>query len=548
MEGILTPKNLLDKKYNNSKQRVPIAVAYNRVSDPRQIEGESLEVQKHTIQQYANSRSICIQKWFSDEGKSAKTVKKRPGMMSLIEYCQQHRGEIGYVIVYKYQRASRNVAAYYTDFDSVMRGLGIEVVSATEESANGSSSQEELMKVINLAVAQIDNETKSNIVKDVMESIARKGYWQTNPPIGYTIAKVKSTEGKKRSVLVKDGVKAVLVKELLEHYANSNCNQADLKRLAKIKGLKNNKGGSLDDDAIKRMLTQPAYAGYVCNKHTDFEFCEGQHMQDALITTETFNKIQMKLNGSPTTRVDIKTDKDNPLYPLGKFIKCPNCGRNFYYSAPKTGAGGHSARYHCTRDCCKGIIPSIKAEELNDLFAELLGDIQPEQEVLELYKLILNRVALNQLDATNTQIRTLNSQYEKLEDERLQTLRNYNAGKLAEKEKDCIMRAVDSEILELSAELNQLKDERSVKKVQIDYALNFMGNIKKMWIDADLDTKRKIQIMVFPDGLSFDTRTKKFGTINTSPLYRYIPTKKASEDAPNSHMVISAGVEPALTG
>ena len=66
MDGILTPKNLLDKKYSDSRQRIPIAVAYNRVSDPRQIEGESLEVQKHTIQQYADAHSICIQKWFSD--------------------------------------------------------------------------------------------------------------------------------------------------------------------------------------------------------------------------------------------------------------------------------------------------------------------------------------------------------------------------------------------------------------------------------------------------------------------------------------------------
>lgn len=548
MDGILTPKNLLDKKYSNSRQRIPIAVAYNRVSDPRQIEGESLEVQKHTIQQYADAHSICIQKWFSDEGKSAKTVKKRPGMMSMIEYCQHHKGEIGFVIVYKYQRASRNVAAYYTDFDSVMRGLGIQVVSATEESANGATSQEELMRVINLAVAQIDNETKSNIVKDVMGSIARKGYWQTNPPIGYKIIKVKSTEGKKRGVLTKDGLKAVLVKELLEHYANSGCNQADLKRLAKIKGLKNNRGGFLDDDAIKRMLTQPAYAGYICNRHTDFEFCEGQHMQDALIDAETFNRIQMKLNGSPATRVDIKTDKNNPLYPLGKFIKCPNCGQNFYYSAPKTGAGGHSARYHCTRSCCKGIMPSIKAEELNTLFAELLGDMQPEQEILDLYKVILNRVALSQLDATNTQIRTPNNRQEKLEDERLQTLRNFNNGKLNDNEKEYIMSAVDSELLEVSSELGRLKDERSVKKAEIDYALNFMGNVKKMWIDADLDTKRKIQSMVFPNGLCFDTRTKKFGTITTSPLYRYIPTKKASEDASDSHMVTSAGIEPALPG
>lgn len=92
----------------------------------------------------------------------------------------------------------------------------------------------------------------------------------------------------------------------------------------------------------------------------------------------------------------IKMIINNEQYPLKRFVLCFNCGKPLYASSPKTGGGkSHSPRYHCARKSCRGVVPSIKAETANELFANLLKEIQPEEATIKLYKEILSRTALN---------------------------------------------------------------------------------------------------------------------------------------------------------
>lgn len=50
------------------------ALAYIRISDRKQIDGESPETQKKVIQKYATENNIIITDWFFDEARSEKTL------------------------------------------------------------------------------------------------------------------------------------------------------------------------------------------------------------------------------------------------------------------------------------------------------------------------------------------------------------------------------------------------------------------------------------------------------------------------------------------
>lgn len=52
-----------------------------------------------------------------------------------------------------------------------------------------------------------------------------------------------------------------------------------------------------------RLLTQPAYAGYICNKNTDFEMYEGQHFKEAIISLETFEQVQRVISSQNRKRL-----------------------------------------------------------------------------------------------------------------------------------------------------------------------------------------------------------------------------------------------------
>ena len=54
--------------------------------------------------------------------------------------------------------------------------------------------------------------------------------------------------------------------------------------------------------------------------------------------------------------------------------------------------------------------------------------------------------------------------------------------------------------------------------------------------------------MLFPNGLHFDIKERIFGTDDLSPLFSVISNKNEPSDGSDSYVVISAGVEPALSG
>ena len=306
----------------------------------------------------------------------------------------------------------------------------------------------------------------------------------------------------------------------------------------------------MDENAVYRMFTQPAYAGYICSKHTNFEMYEGQHLKEAIVDLETFQAVQIQLERQSRNRkgIVIKPNNDS-LYPLKRFVLCFNCQEPLYASGPKTGGGkSHSPRYHCARQSCRGIVPSIKAEVANDRFAELLLDIQPTASTLRLYKEILNRTAIKQLDGLNERLSTLRMSLNSLDEERSIAMRRWNMGKMSDLDKDEIIATVESDKAEKRDQIHELEQQQSIKQTQIDYVMNFMGDVHKLWVDADVEMRQKFQRAIFPDGVILNTKTRDFGTTKISPVYRYIPTKKDLSETEKSLLVIPPGIEPGLPG
>lgn len=72
------------------------------------------------------------------------------------------------------------------------------------------------------------------------------------------------------------------------------------------RGLRNYKSKLLDDNGIHRILTQPAYAGYICSKHTNYEVYEGKHIKETIVDIDTFQRVRQRLCNPSLTRTGIK--------------------------------------------------------------------------------------------------------------------------------------------------------------------------------------------------------------------------------------------------
>ena len=520
------------------------AVAYVRISSTKQINNESPQTQREKIQQYADANDIEILEngWFYDEAKSAKNAD-REELQNLLQFALSYRGKIDHVLVYKMSRASRDITTYYMQVKSVLMSRGITIRSVTEQFDDTSTGK--FMELIYVGLAQMDNDNKRQYTLDNMRSLARQGYYQHPPVVGYDAYKIPNDSGKLRPSL-KTNAMAPKVKEVLERFSMGDISKAELTRYAEKLGLRTRYGKVMGENTINRLLQCPVYAGFICDSFTDNEMVTGKH--EALISQEIYELNQSLLYAHKRSRKGEVHLKKNERYVLKGTLLCANCNQRLYASAPRTGNGGHSPRYGCGRGCK---LPSVKADVIHDEFSELLRKVKPTQGALKLYKEILSREANNSLGRLNGDIQRQRDELDEISKLRLEALQKFTVGNLTLDEKNEFIDALDIRKLEATAKLHDLEQQQSIRETDIEQAINFMEEVDKQWEASDFDLRQRFQKMIFPNGLVYDTINHRFGTSKMSPMYGVLRIQKSPESASGDlhvfNLVAGAGLEPATS-
>jgi site-specific DNA recombinase len=515
-------------------------VGYIRISDKKQIEGESPETQMRVISEYAERENIEIIEWFYDEAKSGRNAD-RVELQNLLSFVAKRASKINCVVTFKMSRASRDALSYYSQVKMILSGKGIQIRSATEpfdDSPIGRFMEGSL--VLN---AQLDNEIKSSQVTENMISLAMQGYWQHKPILGYKQKAIPNGAGKMRPTM-EPGEQSSLVKIVLERFSKGDLTRAKITLYAKDIGLRGTSGAVLRQEAVVRLLKRPEYAGYAHGKLTNYELVEGKH--EAIIDKDTYWTNQKILDAKTKIgEVHTSTNKD---YPLKQIASCSNCEQPLYGSAPKSGGGRYSPRYHCARVQCRRKSSSIKAEKLHDRYLELLSKIQPNDKLINLLKTVTIRKAKMDNQSINTIIASKRAEVGELASTRLETIEESVKTKYPERKQQLLelITHYDQKKIDMLCEIRELESQQALQEAKIEYIVRHMYDIAKQWDDADFDLKLKFQTMVFPEGIKLDTKTGDFGTPKISPLYRYIDNKKDPSVAEKSHLVTLPGIEPGL--
>ena len=522
------------------------AYGYTRVSTEEQVkDGNSLNNQRQAIEKYAEAHNIEIVGWFTDEGVSAKTAH-RPGLESMLEACRENKGEVEHVVVYNISRISRNISSFYKEIGSLLAHDGITLRSTMEpvdESPMG-----KLMLNISLAFHQFDNDVKGETSHDNMVGVARNGWWQTQAPIGFVIEKVPIGEYKNdghertRSILkpdLKNGLSERIATVFIE-FANANggMSEADAWRLAHKLGIRMPRTGELISfSSFDRMLRRPVYAGY----NNSEKLLGGEMVKlcfDGIIPLAVFNKVQTLLDSD---KRELTRSLDD-LYPLKDTLICAKCenGGHILGSAPLSGSGKKSPRYHCR---CKGH-GSMSIVEAHDLFVKLLEQITPTEGTIKLFKEIVRRTAAKKLGDANNEIKRLSKLEEKVSDQIETTLRSFLVEKsISKDEKEFYVSRLEAQRNDLKRQREEQERIQQLNESTIAYVCNFIDKPAKLWKDADLESKRAFQQILFPNGLHINLKEKSCGTEDLSPLYSVIGNKNEPFDGSDSRLVTRVRVE-----
>lgn len=161
-----------------------------RVSTDDQVKNFSLESQEKHCRDLAASKNLFVKRVFREEGVSAKNANGRPVLLELIRYCLDKKNDISTVIVYKYDRWSRNTGEGL-ELIALLAKQGVEVISATEPSENNAMGK--AIRGMMLVWAELDNNIRSERTISGMKAAFENGHWPWQAPIGYAHTIVNGT-------------------------------------------------------------------------------------------------------------------------------------------------------------------------------------------------------------------------------------------------------------------------------------------------------------------------------------------------------------------
>lgn len=158
------------------------ALGYIRVSDPKQIEGVSLDQQRGAIRTFAKRIRITLLDILEDAGESAKTLD-RPDVQELVRRLEA--GDASVVIVYDLDRLSRYVPDYYELVDRVMNPRGIRLADTATGWVDTITPTGRAALGIKAVLSQFVREQTAKATRDALQHKIREGEWVGRPPYGF---------------------------------------------------------------------------------------------------------------------------------------------------------------------------------------------------------------------------------------------------------------------------------------------------------------------------------------------------------------------------
>jgi site-specific DNA recombinase len=220
--------------------------------------------------------------------------------------------------------------------------------------------------------------------------------------------------------------------------------------------------------------------------------------------------------------------------------------------------------YYTCQNKCEGStmnahsLEKSKKEGINNLFFQLLGEFQLNEELIDLFKKQLelsidyiNSDDLEQGKSLKKAITSLNEQLEKLEEKYLfQGLPKHTYEKH--------LNRIQCEMQEKTKQLEKVQNKISNRDEVINKCVSISNNMSKYWASGDINTKLRIQKTIFPSGLVIDAKNRQYLTKEVNAIFERIPdftrdTEGQKKDAPSnlpdaSYLVAGARLERTTFG
>ena len=483
-------------------------VIYTRVSTTEQANnGFSLARQKEECINFAKKNGYEVIEVFEERGESAKTTA-RTELQTMIKYCSLNKKDIDALIVWKSDRLSRNFDDHYA-LATIFNGLSIKLLFATE--TNDDSASGKFLRNMIKAVNQFENDTKSERTVAGMKQALLEGKWLWQAPYGYKLI---------NGVLVQDEIEAPFVRRIYTLFTQG------LYRQSQIINILAKENVFIKPGRMFNILRNCVYCGKIHCPSLHKEPVKGAF--EPIISEETFYKAQALLNG--TSKITTSYIRNNPEFPLKQFILCPCCGSPLTASKSTGYKNKKYAYYHCYQKDCKTQV-RIPKDTLEDMFVTFLSDIKPSIDYTSDFKSNVKKTYNELVKSTHEKHSKLLKDLVDIEQKKNKLLDFYLEGKIEESEYKIFSNKYENDIQRIKKCIAEIGSPKENFEKCLNFVCNAFENLDKLWLTSDLDTKQRLQQLIFPEGLIYENNGFRIGSNPCNNI------KKGALLAPDFNMV-----------
>lgn len=345
-------------------------VIYCRVSSKEQIQGTSLESQEVACREYATQHNIAILRTFIERGESAKFAD-RTQLLELIDFCNQNKGKIQQLLVWKLDRFSRNVGDHFS-VKAVLGKYGVRIVSVTEPI--DTNPEGKLMETILAGFAQFDNDIRAMRTVQGMRRKIQEGIFPFMPPLGYQSANDQG--GKKTEADRPEQPTFSMLQKIWKEFATGAYTKAEIRRMMAKRGIVNRQGTPLGSSSIDNLFSNVFYRGTLIDPWSGEEY-EGRHIP--MVGRDEFARVQQFIERRNRS---IPHHKARPEFPLRSLVRCVECA-HYLTGSLSRGRSRRYGYYHCHNKDCERRGKSVPANTIHDEFESFLCEIAPKPSFVE---------------------------------------------------------------------------------------------------------------------------------------------------------------------
>ena len=487
--------------------------SYTRVSSKEQFEqNSSVDRQKDANREYASKNDFRIIEEFGGTYESAKSDFTRKEFTRLIEKVKKSRKKPYAILVYKMSRFSRSGGNAIGLVSYLVDELKVHLI---EVSTGLNSTTERGKSAIweSLFHAFRENMERKEIIIPNMRAYVKAGNWFSKAPLGYDhygprVKNGKFLSQKQRIVINETGE---LLKEAWKWKLSGLYSDVQIMTKLSVRGV------DLDAKKMSPMWRNPFYCGINTNKLAE-EPVKGHW--EGIVSIEDFMKVQLILQRNPS---GYQHKKDVDERPLTRLIKCNICD-SFMVGYKNNQKNLHY--YRCLKcngvSLCAKTSPGSKKKSAEQLFSELMERYQVSKVIIPVIELQLTRLFKSYNEDNLTDEKQLEKQVTAIQNQLKQLKIRFGLGNIDKETYDLTNLHLQEQMFEINKELNNGKVTISNLNNLLSKALKKLENLNRIWPSSDLEGKRTLHKILFPEGIFYDAQNHQYLTRKTNQFVELV--------------------------